>query len=39
MISILSSWKEISPINPVTAWSPLIFVLAMSMFRELMEDV
>jgi len=39
IIAILASIKEISPINPFTSWSPLIFVLTVSMIRELFEDV
>lgn len=38
-IAILSSIPAISPLNPITAWAPLIFVLAVSMFREGLEDI
>jgi hypothetical protein len=37
-IAILQSIKAISPLNPVTAILPLIFVLGVSMLREGFED-
>jgi len=37
-IAILQSIKAISPLNPLTAILPLIFVLSVSMLREGFED-
>jgi magnesium-transporting ATPase (P-type) len=37
-IAILQSIKLISPLNPITAILPLIFVLSVSMLREGFED-
>jgi hypothetical protein len=34
IISILMSIAIISPINPLTAWAPLIIVIGISMMRE-----
>ena len=34
VIAILLSIKIISPINPLTAWAPLIIVIGISMMRE-----
>lgn len=34
IISILMSIAVISPINPLTAWAPLIIVIGISMIRE-----
>lgn len=34
IISILMSIPAISPINPLTAWAPLIIVIGISMIRE-----
>jgi hypothetical protein len=34
IISILMSISIISPINPLTAWAPLIIVIGISMMRE-----
>jgi len=39
IIAILASIKEISPIGPFTSWSPLIFVITVSMIREFIEDI
>lgn len=33
IVSILLSIKIISPINPLTAWSPLLIVIGISMIR------
>lgn len=33
IISILMSISIISPINPLTAWAPLIIVIGISMMR------
>lgn len=33
IISILMSIAVISPINPLTAWAPLIIVIGISMMR------
>jgi len=33
IIAILLSIKVISPLNPLTAWAPLIIVIAISMIR------
>ena len=38
VIAILQSIPTISPLNPFTAWLPLIFVLFVSMAREGYED-
>ncbi len=38
LIAILLSIKVISPLNPLTAWAPLIIVIAISMIREGVED-
>ena len=38
VIAILLSIKVISPLNPLTAWAPLIIVIAISMIREGYED-
>lgn len=38
IIAILLSIKVISPLNPLTAWAPLIIVIAISMIREGYED-
>lgn len=38
IIAILLSIKIISPLNPLTAWSPLIIVIGISMIREGYED-
>lgn len=34
IISILMSIAVISPINPLTAWAPLIIVIGISLMRE-----
>lgn len=34
IVSILLSITIISPINPLTAWAPLIIVIGISMIRE-----
>ena len=34
VVAILQTIPVISPLDPVTAWAPLIFVLAISMIRE-----
>lgn len=36
--AILQSIEEISPLDPVTGWMPLFFVLGLSMLREGIED-
>ena len=36
--AVLNSIPQISAMNPVTAWSPLAFVLGVSMMREGLED-
>ena len=36
--AILNSIEAVSAMNPSTAWSPLIFVLGVSMLREGLED-
>jgi magnesium-transporting ATPase (P-type) len=38
IIAILLSIKVISPLDPLTAWAPLIIVIAISMMREGYED-
>lgn len=38
VIAILQTIPDISPLNPFSAWAPLIFVISLSMFREGMED-
>lgn len=38
IIAILQSIPEISPLTPVTAIIPLVFVLGISMIREGLED-
>jgi len=38
VIAIIQSIPEISPLTPVTAIAPLVFVLAVSMIREGVED-
>jgi len=37
-IAVLQSIPAISPLNPITAILPLVFVLAVSMLREGVED-
>ena len=39
LIAILQSIPAISPLNSVTAILPLVFVLSVSMLRELIEDI
>ena len=36
--AVLNSIEAISAMNPITAWSPLAFVLGVSMLREGLED-
>ena len=36
--AILNSIPQVSAMNPITAWSPLAFVLGVSMLREGLED-
>ena len=38
LMAILQSIKIISPLNPTTAILPLVFVICVSMLRELIED-
>ena len=38
IISILCTIKIISPLDEVTAWSPLFIVIIVSMIREGIED-
>ena len=38
VIAILQTISIISPLNPATAWIPLVVVLAISMIREGFED-
>lgn len=38
MIAIVQSISIISPLNPGTAIAPLVFVIAVSMIREAIED-
>ena len=39
IIAILQSISIISPLNPFTALAPFIFVIGLSMLREMFEDV
>ena len=39
LIAILQSIPSISPLNSITAILPLVFVLCVSMLRELIEDI
>lgn len=36
--AVLNSIRQVSAMNPITAWSPLAFVLGVSMMREGLED-
>jgi len=36
--AILNSIPQVSAMNPITAYTPLAFVLGVSMFREGVED-
>jgi hypothetical protein len=38
IIAIIQSISIISPLNPATAIAPLVFVIAVSMIREAVED-
>lgn len=38
LIAILQTIEVISPLNPLTAWAPLVVVLGISMIREGWED-
>ena len=38
LIAILQSISIISPLDPITGWAPLVFVLGLSMVREGIED-
>jgi hypothetical protein len=38
MIAVIQSISIISPLNPATAIAPLVFVVAVSMIREGIED-
>ncbi|CAK55960.1 unnamed protein product (macronuclear) [Paramecium tetraurelia] len=38
-IAIIQSFPIISPLNPISAIAPLVFVLGLSMIREAMEDI
>ena len=38
MIAVVQSISIISPLNPATAIAPLVFVVAVSMIREGIED-
>lgn len=38
VIAIIQSISIISPLNPATAVAPLVFVIAVSMIREAIED-
>jgi hypothetical protein len=37
-MAIIQSIPAVSPLNPMTAWNPLIFVIGLSMLREFAED-
>ena len=39
IIAILQTIPQISPLQPFAAWAPLIFVIALSMAREALEDI
>lgn len=39
VIAILQSIPSISPLTPLSAIAPLVFVLAVSMLREGLEDI
>jgi len=38
MIAFLQLWRAITPVNPITTWAPLLFVLAVSGVKEVLED-
>ena len=38
LTAILQSIKQISPLDPITGWAPLVFVIGLSMLREGLED-
>lgn len=38
VIAVLQSIPLISPLTPVTAIAPLVFVIAVSLLREAVED-
>lgn len=39
IVAILQSIPQISPLNPLSAIAPLVFVIALSMIREGYEDL
>lgn len=39
IIAILHSIPQFSPLGPISAWAPLIFVLGLSIMRESFEDL
>lgn len=38
LVAILQSIPQVSPLNPLSSWTPLIFVLLMTMLKEGYED-
>jgi magnesium-transporting ATPase (P-type) len=39
IIAIIQSIPILSPLSPFSSWSPLVFVLAVSLIREALEDI
>lgn len=38
LIAFLQLWRAITPVNPVTTWAPLLFVLTVTAVREGLDD-
>lgn len=38
LIACLQLWKEITPVNPVTTWAPLLLIFLVSALKEGVDD-
>ena len=38
LIACLQLWREVTPVNPITTWGPLIFILAVNAIKEAVDD-
>lgn len=39
LLACLQLWKDITPINPIATWTPLVFIVGVGMLKELIDDL
>jgi len=39
MLALMQLWRTITPVNPISTWTPLVIVVSVGMIKELVDDL